>query len=288
MHGTGSALDRLTLADGRVLAWRVHGPDGGRVVVHHHGGLLSGAYASTASDVCAELGIRLVSPDRPGIGSSSPSPGRSTAAWAADLRQLLDHLGVERAGALGWSMGGQYAIASAGLLPDRIDGLVVVAGAVPLDDHRALGELNRMDRALTAQAQRHGRAARAAFRSMGFLARHLPRVADRSMARGLSDADAAVIAALDDGVLAGAMAEAMAQSDGMAEEYRAWARPWGLPLAPVPVPATVVRGTTDRLIPEAWAERLATGLGAGRDDVDGAGHLFLLTDWARVLRPFVS
>ena len=204
------------------------------------------------------------------------------------MRQLLDHLGVVRAGSLGWSMGGQYAIATAALLPDRVDALVVVAGAVPLDAPGALDELNRMDRRLTAQAGDRPRTARATYRALGLFARHLPKAADRSMVRGLSAADAAVAAALDDQVLAGAMAEAMAQPDGMAEEYRAWARPWGVPLVASAVPATVVRGTTDELIPEAWAARLAAGLGAGRDDVEGAGHLFLLTDWERVLRPFVG
>jgi pimeloyl-ACP methyl ester carboxylesterase len=280
--------ERLQLDDGRTLSWRAHGPDDGRVVVHHHGGLLSGAYASTAAATCRELGVRLVTPDRPGIGASTPRPGRTTADGAADVRQLLDHLGVERAGSLGWSMGGQYAIATAALLVDRIDRLVVVDGAVPLDAPGALDELNRMDRRLTGLAVDRPRTARATFRALGLVARRLPRAAARSMARGLSDADGAVVAALDAHVLAGAMAEAMAQPDGMAEEYRAWARPWGVPLAASAVPATVVRGSTDELIPEGWAARLATGLGAERDDVEGAGHLLLLTDWARVLRPFVG
>jgi len=280
--------EQLLLDDGRTLSWRSHGPDDGRVVVHHHGGLLSGAYASTAEAGCRELGIRLLTPDRPGIGSSSPRPGRTTADGVDDVRELLDHLGVERAGSLGWSMGGQYAVATAALLPDRVDRLVVVAGAVPLDSPEALGQLNRMDQRFTRQAQHRPRTARTTFRLLGLLARHLPKAANRSMAEGLSADDAAVVAALDARVLAGAMAEAMAQPDGMAEEYRAWARPWGVPLAASAVPATVVRGTTDALIPEEWAARLAVGLDAERDDVEGAGHLFLLTDWERVLRPFAS
>jgi pimeloyl-ACP methyl ester carboxylesterase len=220
--------ERLRLVDGRTLSWRSHGPDDGRVVVHHHGGLLSGAYASTAEATCREFGIRLLTPDRPGVGASTARPGRTTADGAHDVRQLLDHLGVERAGSLGWSMGGQYAVATAALLPDRVDALVAVAGAVPLDAPGALDELNRMDRRLTRQAVRRPRTAQTTFRALGLFARHLPTAADRSMVRGLSAADAAVVAALDDRVLAGAMAEAMAQPDGMAEEYRAWARPWGV------------------------------------------------------------
>jgi pimeloyl-ACP methyl ester carboxylesterase len=281
------ALHTFALADGRRLAWRSHGPEDGRPVVHHHGGLFSGAYAETAEATCHDLGVRLITPDRPGIGSSSPSPGRSTADWATDVRQLLDHLDVGRAGSLGWSMGGQYAVAAATLLPERTDALVVVAGAAPLDEASAFDQLNRMDRRLTRLSQRRPRTARITFRALRLVARHAPRAAERSIARGLSSPDARVMADLPDHVLARSMAEAMAQPDGMAEEYRAWARPWGFPLAPVDCPAVVQRGTTDQLIPEAWAARLAEGLGAEREQVEGAGHLLLLADWSRALRPFM-
>ena len=84
------------------------------------------------------------------------------------------------------------------------------------------------------------------------------------------------------------LAEAMAQPEGMAEEYRAWARPWGVPLAPVGCPTTVVRGTEDRLIPEPWAARLAEGLDAERVERDRDGHLFLLERWQDVLSPFTA
>jgi pimeloyl-ACP methyl ester carboxylesterase len=273
------------LRDGRTLAWREHGPSDGRPVVHHHGGLVSGRYAATAEAACRALGVRLVTPDRPGVGLSSPRPGRTTADWADDLRQLADHLRLDEFGVLGWSMGGQYAMAAAALLPERVDGLVVVAGAPPLDDEATFAELNTTDRRFTTLARRRPREARALFRTLGLVARRLPAAADRSIARGLSAADAAVVADLPRGTMAAAMAEAMAQPDGMAEEYRAWARPWGFAAGAARCRATVVRGTSDRLIPEGWADRVAGDLGTERVDVPGAGHLFLLTDWSRVLAP---
>jgi pimeloyl-ACP methyl ester carboxylesterase len=286
--GTDPTPSLLGLPDGRTLAWRSHGPEGGRVVVHHHGGLVSGSYASTAAATCEVLGIRLLTPDRPGIGASTAAPGRTTASFAADVAALLDHLDVDRAGSLGWSMGGQYAVATAAELGERIDALVVVAGAIPLDDPTALAELNRTDRRLTTTCTAHPWRARRTFGLLGALARRAPARVGASMGRGLNETDKAVIGRVGPALMGSSMAEAMTQPEGMAEEYRAWARPWGVPLAPVGCATTVVRGTEDHLIPEAWAARLAEGLGAERVEREGDGHLFLLERWQDVLAPFTA
>ena len=49
-----------------------------------------------------------------------------------------------------------------------------------------------------------------------------------------------------------------------------------------------MRGTTDRLIPEVWGERLATSLGTDLVPVSEKGHLFVLSDWSLVLEPFAG
>ncbi|HZL96443.1 MAG TPA: alpha/beta hydrolase [Vicinamibacterales bacterium] len=40
--------------------------------------------------------IRVVSPERPGYGKSSPHPGRSLADWPGDFVALAEALGLER------------------------------------------------------------------------------------------------------------------------------------------------------------------------------------------------
>ena len=61
----------------------------------------------------AELGIKLLAPDRPGFGSSSPAGGRSIAAISGDLLALVDHLGFRRFGLVAQSGGTPYALAVA-------------------------------------------------------------------------------------------------------------------------------------------------------------------------------
>jgi pimeloyl-ACP methyl ester carboxylesterase len=49
-----------------------------------------------ANAVATESGVRLISADRPGIGLSDPSPGRTVLDWAHDVGELLDQIEVDR------------------------------------------------------------------------------------------------------------------------------------------------------------------------------------------------
>ena len=63
--------------------------------------------------VLTNLNIRLISPDRPGIGLSTPLHVRNITAWANDVRQLTERvLGPgEPFSILGFSAGATYALA---------------------------------------------------------------------------------------------------------------------------------------------------------------------------------
>ena len=58
----------ITLTDGRRLSYVDIGDHDGVPVISCHGGLSSGHDVIPAAEPAAELGIRVISPDRPGIG----------------------------------------------------------------------------------------------------------------------------------------------------------------------------------------------------------------------------
>jgi pimeloyl-ACP methyl ester carboxylesterase len=139
----------VDVSDERALGYREFGDPNGQPVVTCHGGLVCSLDVAPFHDAARELGVRIISPDRPGIALSDPASGRTTADWADDVCALIDALGVARTAVLGWSMGGQYALACAARIEDRVTRTVVIAGAVPLDDDTAFAELNSMDRRFT-------------------------------------------------------------------------------------------------------------------------------------------
>ncbi|XKK39408.1 alpha/beta fold hydrolase [Nocardiopsis sp. ARC36] len=76
----------------------------------------------------AGRGYRVVVPDLRGYGRSTVVPGTtSMSAFARDLAALLDHLGLDVAGVVGLSMGGQVALEFYRLFPDRVDSLTLAA-----------------------------------------------------------------------------------------------------------------------------------------------------------------
>ena len=66
----------VTLPDGRTLAYEEYGDPDGRPVLSFHGGLSSRLDAAPADQAALTLGVRIVSPDRPGMGLSTYQPGR--------------------------------------------------------------------------------------------------------------------------------------------------------------------------------------------------------------------
>ncbi len=113
------AFGKLTLRDGRTLAYMDRGPRTGTPVFHFHsfqGSRLERMAAD--NDLLAKLHIRLISPDRPGIGLSTPARDRTVVGWAADVRQLTEHLlgPGQPFSIFGFSAGATYALAC-GQLP---------------------------------------------------------------------------------------------------------------------------------------------------------------------------
>jgi pimeloyl-ACP methyl ester carboxylesterase len=87
----------------------------------------------------AAAGVRLIMPDRPGIGRSDPLEGRTIADWPNDVAALADSLEIPAFGVVGLSAGGSYAAACAALIPGRVRGVALVAC-------RALTEYNWAER----------------------------------------------------------------------------------------------------------------------------------------------
>lgn len=123
------AFGKITLRDGRTLAYMDRGPRTGTPVLYFHG--FQGSRLERIpglEEILARLNIRLISPDRPGIGLSTPAHARTLTGWASDVRQLTE--GVLGPGQpfsiLGFSAGATYAL-GCGRLPE-LRAMALVSG----------------------------------------------------------------------------------------------------------------------------------------------------------------
>jgi pimeloyl-ACP methyl ester carboxylesterase len=126
------------LADGRRLAYAEWGDPGGTPLFLFHGTPSSRLFCP--DEAATHLrGVRLITPDRPGIGGSDALAARRIGDWPSDVIGLADALHIDRFAVVGWSAGGIYAAACAALIPARL----TAAGVVST---RHLSEFNFVER----------------------------------------------------------------------------------------------------------------------------------------------
>jgi pimeloyl-ACP methyl ester carboxylesterase len=136
---------RLTLRNGRTLAWRDYGPSDGRPLLRFQGTPGSRHSRYPHEEAYDRLGVHVIAFDRPGYGASTRLRGRGIAVVADDAAELLDHFGLDAVHVMGGSGGGPHALAFAANHPKRVRAVTVVVGGVPLEEEDLSGliQLNR-------------------------------------------------------------------------------------------------------------------------------------------------
>ena len=236
----------LELGDGRVLHaydTATDGADGRLAVFWHHGSPNIGAPPEPLFPAADRLGIRWVSYDRPGYGGSTPRPDRDVASAAGDVSAVADALSIERFAVMGHSGGGSHALACAALLPERVLGVVSVAGMAPfcaegLDWFEGFGPGG----AASLRAAAAGRAA---------LEEYLAESDDEP---DFTPEDEAALAGewswfID--VVRPALAGGLG---GFVDDDMAGVSAWGFDPADITVPTLFLHGSQDRVVPSSHSE----------------------------------
>jgi pimeloyl-ACP methyl ester carboxylesterase len=132
--------DVVTLPDGRRIGYAEYGVADGIPLLEFPG--LPGSRFYRLNDQALEsAGVRLLTLERPGVGLSDPSPGRTLLDWPRDVGAVADALGLERFGVFGVSFGGPSAIACGYALPDRVGVVGLVCAVGPVFDNPQFDEL---------------------------------------------------------------------------------------------------------------------------------------------------
>jgi pimeloyl-ACP methyl ester carboxylesterase len=233
--------------------------------------------AAPAHQAALAKGVRLISPDRPGMGLSTYQAGRRLLDWPRDVRELTDSLGIERFAVMGWSAGGAYAAACAARLGDQVTAAALLSSSVPLDAFGTTRGLTSEDRAFL------------------FLSRHAPWLASaimkvsivntsntqllRAVMRSFPPVDRTVVSEWGPPEFAlSFVRESMRQGPaGCIQDYRIFGDPWGFALEEIRLPVHIWEGSDDPTGPPAYREFLHARIaGSIVTVVPGEGHLSLL------------
>ncbi|WP_433292932.1 alpha/beta fold hydrolase [Actinoplanes sp. CA-030573] len=285
----------LTLPDGRILRYCLHGPADGAPVIMH-GGSPSSRWKRPVQIAGMERGpVRLLIYDRPGYGGSSRQPGRTVADAAADAEALADAHGWARFAVLGGSSGGPHALACAALLPERVTRCAVVSGIKPADpappapaSSAPASSTPASPPDLSAPASPPASSTPASPPALSAPARSAPGEAE--LRARLADRAETILAAIDAGgpefpaepgpparddpdAMARIRATFVDGMDGWVDDSLAFARPWGFDPASIAVPTAIWRGTADPNVPADHAEWPLTHIPGAEGHVYEGGHL---------------
>ncbi len=265
----------LALSPQRTLhVYDTGGNDARLTVLWQHGTPNTGEPPAPLFPAAAERGIRWVSFDRPGYGTSTQQAGRDVAAAAADAASVADALGLGQFAVLGHSGGSPHALACAALLPDRVQAVVAMCGLAPLAAD-GLDWFAGMAPAGTALL-------RAAVAGPAALQEHL----------AATEFDMDQFTPADQEALAGNWAwlgevagkANAADHGGHADDELAFTAPWGFDPAQVSSPVLIVHGGQDRVVPSShgeWLARRCPGAELWRQPDDG--HISVLNSGVAVL-----
>ncbi|MEA5386534.1 alpha/beta hydrolase [Haloarculaceae archaeon H-GB11] len=265
----------ISLPDGRTLAFAEYGDPDGYPILFFHGTPGSRLGARMLADAASELDLRIVAPDRPGIGESDGDSRRSLLDWPADVSALLDALSIADVGIVGFSAGGPYALACAHELPDRVAGVSLVSTVGPSE---SLDPADIRSQFVYATLSHAPWLVRGPYRAISYLARSDRGRLRRVMTANASPADTELLKTGTGDIVFDDFAEAFAQgTSGAAHDTSLLARSWDFDLEDVTVPVSLWHGRNDQTIPASVASRTAEALPASKCSLlDAEGHFSTL------------
>ncbi len=262
-----STQSQITLPDGRKLTYAEFGQPDGAPVLYFHGAPSSRMEPLLIGDeVFRQHGLRVIAPDRPGMGGSDFQAGRGFSDWPADVVALADSLGIERFAVLGNSGGGPYVAVCAAKISQRLRAAVIVSGGWRMDWPEAKNNMPFVNRLVMTLARRAPLLLRLLLSSMGSISQGDP---EKELARLRSRLPAADYAAFAVPGRLAAFGQTMRESlrqgaKGAVWDMRLYVRDFDFSLDEIRVPITLFHGEQDTNAPLAMVRRMATGLSSAR------------------------
>src|SRR5947199_911738 len=252
----------VQLESGAVIGFEDYGDPNGVPVIVCHGWPSSRTMARLTDEPARELGIRIISPDRPGICGSSLQPERKLTDWPRVVERIVGHLGVREFRMLAISGGAPYAYATAAAMPEQVRAIAIVGGAPPmaeLVDAEGLLPLYRWMLALYRTRPR-------LLRRLFYLARPVlslrPPVRFRPLLLKMlmlrpCDAESLRDAAAFEAIFESQRRAWRGSAEGVMADAQIYALPWGFSLEDIHVPVRLWHGKQDRAFSVDLAEEVA-------------------------------
>ncbi|MFL6590102.1 MAG: alpha/beta fold hydrolase [Chthoniobacterales bacterium] len=269
----------LVTSSGATVAISEYGDPNGAPVFFCHGWPSSRTMAELAHDAGRDLGVRIISPDRPGIRDSAFGPDRKLIDWPPLLKEIADQLRIGPFRILAISGGAPYAYVTGWAMPERVERIAVASGAPPLDELTELDGLLPIHRRMLRMRESRPWLLRTLFHvARPFVLLRMPIRVRPLILKFLQPCDANVLreSRSFDICFESARRAWRSSALGVMTDAEIYATPWGFRLEEMKVPVALWHGTKDRTFAPNLAQDVARRLPSCEFHlVEGAGHYSL-------------
>jgi pimeloyl-ACP methyl ester carboxylesterase len=210
--------------------------------------------------VCADMGVRLLAPDRPGFGLSDFQPRRTILDFTKDAAELADNFSLARFAVLGISGGGPYAAACAAAMPERLSATLLVCSVAPADAPDATKGMVATNRWLLSLARNSPRLAQCVGRvCLWVIWRKGQQVIPKQIESRLPPADQQALASVDlrNSLIASSIEALRKGTRAAATDGLLYGRPWGFHLRQIRARVYLWHGEKDVVVPATMGHYLA-------------------------------
>ena len=156
----------LGMRDGRKLEVQEYGDRAGHPAFFFHGLIGSHHQASYVCEQAQREGLRILAPNRPGVGRSEFVVRRSPLDAVSDVEDVAEALGLEEFSLIGISGGAPYALAAFSRLGQRVPTVTLISGMGPMHLAGALQGMDYRRRLFLEAGSRYPQLARRAFQTV--------------------------------------------------------------------------------------------------------------------------
>ena len=260
--------------DGRALGYADCGDPAGDPLLVFHGFPNSRVFGALFDRTGRERGLRIIAPERPGLGVSDPKPDRTVADWSADVADLATALDLDSFPVLGVSGGGPYAAACAADC-SNVERAAIVCGLAPLE---SVGLGDRLPFLLAEHA-----------RPLAMLSLWADGRRARKSPEEYLAARAAASATMDEKRWRGEIGQVLLESGLEATAHHGYgplttdlavpAREWGIDLAAIDVPVSLWYGKSDHIVPLSMGTHYTEAIPTAESHVyPNQGHLSVVDE----------
>lgn len=245
-------------ADGSKLAYAEYGDPAGKPVLYFHGSPGSRLEGAMFSDLFKRKGLRMIAPDRPGMGRSDFPYKHSWLEHTMDVIALAEHLGIKKFSVIGYSGGGTVAQACAYAFPNRVTQAILMGSWAPVSEDEALfNELAPLDRFFYRLGNTIPALFNIPYAFFPFAVRYMSVKRFLNLLKSsMSDAD---MEALEDEAFAKLLFDDVRESftqgvKGPGYDALILCQDWGFKIEEIEAPVHIIHGTEDKAAPYAFAK----------------------------------